>query len=99
LVLVTTLQDLGLQDPFIPGVCNLSKMADASLFIDKIKHKTVISADQGGVETAGSTAIGIGFTSVPPIQRMIIANRPFVFIIKDTETNSILFIGHLQDPS
>lgn len=97
--LVTTLQDLGLHDPFIPGVCNLSKMADASLFIDKIKHKTVISADEGGVEAAGSTAIGIGFTSVPPIARTIIANRPFVFIIKDTETNSILFIGHLQDPS
>jgi serpin B len=97
--LATTLQNLGINDVFIPGGCNLSKMADASLFIEKIKHKTVISADEGGVEAAGSTAVGIGITSVPPIERTIRANRPFVFIIKDTETNSILFIGHLQDPS
>jgi len=97
--LVSTLEALGLNDAFISGVCNLSKMADAPLFIDKIKHKTIISTDEGGVEAAGATAIGIGFTSVPPIQRTITANRPFVFIIKDTETNSILFIGHVQDPS
>lgn len=97
--LATALQNLGLNDAFRQGVCNLSKMADAPLFIDKIKHKTVISTDEGGVEAAGSTAVGIGITSVPPIERTIRANRPFVFIIKDTETNSILFIGHLQDPS
>lgn len=97
--LVSTLEALGLHDAFVPGVCNLSKMADLSLFIDKIKHKTVISADEGGVEAAGSTAIGIGITSAPPVERTIKANRPFVFMIKDTETNSILFIGHVQDPS
>ncbi|MFT5645671.1 MAG: serpin B [Aureispira sp.] len=97
--LVTTLETLGLNDAFISGVCNLSKMADAPLFIDKIKHKTVISTDEGGVEAAGSTAVGIGLTSSPPIERTITANRPFVFIIKDTETNSILFIGHVQNPN
>lgn len=97
--LVTTLQTLGIHDAFRPKMCNLSKMADASLFIDKIKHKTVISTDEGGVEAAGSTAVGVAITSAPPIARSITANRPFVFIIKDTETNSILFIGHVQDPS
>lgn len=97
--LVTTLKALGINDAFLPNVCNLSKMADAPLFVEQIKHKTVISTDEGGVEAAGSTAVGIGVTSAPPVARTITANRPFVFIIKDTETNSILFIGHLQDPS
>lgn len=96
--LVGTLETLGIREAFSVA-CNLSKMADAPLFIDKIKHKTVISADEGGVEAAGATAVGIGITSVPPVERTIDLNRPFVFIIKDTETNSILFIGHLQDPS
>ncbi|WMX14761.1 MULTISPECIES: serpin family protein [unclassified Aureispira] len=97
--LVSTLEDLGINEAFSPAAANLSKMADAPLFIDKIKHKTVIATDEGGVEAAGSTAVGIGVTSVPPVARTINANRPFVFIIKDTETNSILFIGHVQDPS
>jgi serpin B len=97
--LVDALKVLGVNDAFSPSACNLSKMAEASLFIEKIKHKTIISTDEGGVEAAGATAVGIGMTSVPPIERTIKANRPFVFIIKDTETNSILFIGHLQDPS
>jgi serpin B len=97
--LVTTLKALGINDAFLPAACNLTKMADAPLFIDKIKHKTVISTHEGGVEAAGATAVGIGLTSVPPIAKTITANRPFVFIIKDTETNSILFIGHVQDPS
>jgi len=96
--LVGTLENLGIKDAF-SSLANLSKMADAPLFVDKIKHKTVISTDEGGVEAAGSTAVGIGVTSVPPVARTITANRPFVFIIKDTETNSILFIGHVQDPS
>lgn len=97
--LVATLKALGINDAFSRASCNLTKMAEGSLFVDKIKHKTVIATDEGGVEAAGSTAVGIGITSVPPIARTITANRPFVFIIKDTETNSILFIGHLQDPS
>lgn len=97
--LVGALETLGINDAFSRVACNLSKMADAPLFIEQIKHKTVISTDEGGVEAAGATAVGIGITSVPPIERTIKLNRPFVFIIKDTETNSILFIGHLQDPS
>lgn len=97
--LVTTLKALGINDAFSVSAANLSKMTDTPLFVDKIKHKTVISTHEGGVEAAGSTAVGTAVTSVPPIERTITANRPFVFIIKDTETNSILFIGHVQDPS
>lgn len=97
--LVDVLKVLGINDAFSGANCDLSKMSDAPLVVDKIKHKTVITTDEGGVEAAGSTAVGIGVTSVPPVARTITANRPFVFMIKDTETNSILFIGHVQDPS
>jgi len=96
--LVDHLKTLGIHDAF-SEMANLSKMAHAPLFIDKIKHKAVIKADEGGVEAAGSTAVGIGLTSVPPIAKTIIANRPFVFVVKETESNSVLFIGHVQDPS
>jgi serpin B len=96
--LVETLDAMGMQDAFSPSA-NFSKMTQASIFIDKIKHKAVIKAHEGGVEAAAATAVGMTFTSIPPVSRTFLANRPFVFLIKDTETNSILFIGHVQDPT
>lgn len=96
--LVAPLKTLGVREAF-SDQANLSKMAEGALFIEKIKHKAVITAHEGGVEAAAATAVGIGVTSAPPVARTFQANRPFVFMIKDTETNSILFIGHVQDPS
>ena len=95
--LVATLQTMGLHDAFSEAA-NFSKMSQSHLFIDKIKHKAVIEAHEGGVEAAAATAAGGVITSIPPISKTIVANRPFVFLIKDTETNSVLFIGHVQDP-
>lgn len=96
--LAGTLETMGISEAF-KEIADFSKMSEYNLFIDKIKHKAVIEAHEGGVEAAAATAVGMAVTSVPPIARSFVANRPFVFLIKDTETNSILFIGHVQDPS
>lgn len=96
--LINPLKNMGVHDLFSINA-NLSKMAEGVLYVDAIKHKAVIEAHEGGIEAAASTAIGIGMTSLPPVARTIKADRPFVFMVKDTKTNSILFIGHVQDPS
>lgn len=96
--LVATLETMGIADAF-KEYANFQKMSEAGLFIDKIKHVATIETHEGGVEAAAATAIGFAVTSVPPVARTIVANRPFVFLIKDTETDAILFIGHVQDPT
>lgn len=93
-----TLEGMGMIEAF-KETANFQKMSEHGLFIDKIKHKAVIEAHEGGVEAAAATAVGFAITSVPPVARTIIANRPFVFLIKDTETDAILFIGHVQNPT
>jgi serpin B len=93
-----TMESLGMTDAF-SGAANFSKMADASLQIDEIKHKTVIDAHEGGIEAAAATAVGIVFTSVPPVARTVNIDRPFVILVREIETGSILFIGHVQNPN
>jgi serine protease inhibitor len=79
-----------------------SELADFSgisssgqLFISEMKHKAFIDVNEHGTEAAAATSVGIGITSVPPA---FIANRPFVLIIRERITNTILFIGNVYDP-
>jgi serpin B len=69
------------------------------LHIQDAIHKAFVAVDERGTEAAAATAITIVGTSVmapPPIT--FIANRPFIFLIRDNVTGSVLFIGKLVDP-
>ncbi|GEM_PF-2513505 len=66
-------------------------------FLDEIKHKAVIEVDEKGTEAAAVTAaLGMG-DGPEPFE--VIADRPFFFVIRDDEAESILFAGALVDPS
>ena len=78
------------------GVCFTDK-ADLSgirdnLRISSVLHKAVIEVNEKGTEAAASTVVEIKETAIaePP---EFIADRPFIFIIEDSETGSILFMG------
>lgn len=99
------LSKMGVTTLFIPTFsaqpigCDLTNMTEFPVYVENITHKAVIECHEGGVEAAASTAVGIVLTSVPPIAKTITADHPFVFFIRDIETNSILFIGHVQNPT
>lgn len=85
----------------------LSKKADFSgisnteLAIDNVIQKNYISIDEVGVEAAGATAImRCGFMPPPPEkEKRIRLNRPFIFIIRENSSGSILFMGHVGNPN
>jgi serine protease inhibitor len=67
-------------------------------FISKVLHKAVIEVNEEGIETAAVTSAEEKLTSAAvsdPIS--FIADRPFVFIIEDDKTGSILFMGKLYN--
>lgn len=97
--IVDHLQNMGLNDIFSPSAADLSLMTSLGAFVENIQHEAVIETHEGGVEAAAATAVGVGLTSVPPVVHSMNFDRPFVFLIKDAETKSILFIGHVQDPT
>ena len=70
-----------------------------SVKIDKIIHQTFINIDESGTEAAAATAVVMKrVTSVNPDDKIEFkADPPFIFLIKENSTNSILFMGHLMN--
>jgi len=69
------------------------------LFVDDVLHKAFVSVDEKGTEAAAATAImavGAGAPSKPLIFRV---DHPFIFLIRENSTGSILFIGRIIDPT
>jgi serine protease inhibitor len=66
------------------------------IYISRVLHKAVIEVNEEGSEAAGATVVEMKeATAVDPI--IFIGDRPFLFIIADDETWSILFMGKLMD--
>ena len=90
------LKALGMEDAFVPGLADLSRISDGRLSVDFVKQNTFVEVNEEGTEAAAVTTIGIELTSVPP---SFVADRPFVFAIRERTTNTLLFIGQVADPS
>jgi serine protease inhibitor len=66
------------------------------IYISRVLHKAVIEVNEEGSEAAGVTVVEMKETAaMEPI--MFIADRPFVFLIADDETGTILFMGKLME--
>jgi serpin B len=94
--LADALAKLGMRDAFILGRANFRGMAlTRELFLGDLYHQTIISVDENGTFAAAGTAGDMVAPEVPVVK----LNRPFIFLIRDIETNTILFIGQVMDPS
>jgi len=74
---------------------NINK--NGGLFISEVKHKTFVDVNEEGTEAAAVTVVTISPTSEPDYPSMIV-NRPFVFMIREKFTNTILFMGKIVEP-
>lgn len=72
---------------------------DKSLAIDKIIHKAFIDVNEEGTEAAAATAVTMRKTAILLDEVQFKADHPFVYLIKDNETNTILFVGRLMNPN
>lgn len=73
-----------------------------SLYIADVLHKAFISVDEEGTEAAAATAVITDAAtdgSVPGTPKELYADRPFVFLIRDRTTGSLMFIGQVVDPT
>lgn len=69
-----------------------------NLLISEVKQKTFIEVNEEGTEAAAATSVGVGVTSVPVIAQFDV-NSPFLFVIRESATGLILFVGQVNDPS
>ena len=68
------------------------------LFIAEVVHKAFVSVDEAGTEAAAATAVMMQLTGMPQRPIEVTVDHPFIFLIRDVKTGSILFIGRVVDP-
>ena len=96
--LTSALQDFGMQEAFQADVADFSGISDSmSLFIGGVVHQAVIAVDEFGTEAAAATGITFEVTSMPPLAELAL-NRPFIYLIEEHETGSIVFMGRVLVP-
>ncbi len=88
---------LGMTDAFDASKADFSGLTDdpAGLYITAVAHKTRVEVNEEGTEAAGATAV------VMSKRGMLLrfqADHPFLFLIRDTRSNAILFLGQVANP-
>lgn len=91
---------LGMVDAFDRGLADFSGMTgEKDLFIGDVIHKAFVAVDEEGTEAAAATAVVMEATGAPMQDIVFIADRPFLFIIRDTVNGQILFVGRVLNPA
>ena len=95
-----TLSGMGMLDAFLAGIADLSGInGGRSLFIDEVIHQAFVDVDEAGTEAAAATAVVVAETAMPAEPKEVIVDRPFIFLIRDIQTGTILFVGRVLDPA
>ena len=95
------LKALGLKRAFGQDA-DFSGMAEEPLFISEVRQKSYVDVDEQGTEAAAVTTVTMHTLSArmePPNRFEMIVDRPFLFVISDDATGSILFVGIVNDPT
>lgn len=90
--LIDTLKKMGVKDAFDNKTADFSSLVEKDAYIATVVHKTFIEVDEKGTRAAASTLVGADTMSLMEPYSVCL-NRPFVYMIVDTETNLPLFIG------
>ena len=92
------LTDMGMGVAFDADNANFSRMSSRDAFISLVKQDTYIATDEVGTEAAAVTTVGITVTSLPAPDEKIVfkADRPFMYIIQEKSTGSVLFMGAVK---
>jgi serpin B len=94
--LAGTLAGMGMPAALSPGGADFSGMTgERDLHITGVVHKAFVAVDEKGTEAAAATGVTVGVTSMPQEVRV---DRPFLYVIRDRETGTLLFVGRVLDP-
>jgi len=98
--LVPVLEGLGTEDAFTPAADFSGIDGAHDLDISAVVHQAVVDVDETGSTAAAATAVIIGTNAVAvPTSIPFTVDHPFLFFIRDLPSGTILFAGHVEDPS
>ena len=98
LSLKKTLSEMGMGVAFSDDADFSGISGKTDLKISDAFHKAYIEVSEEGTTAAAATAVVVAVKSVFRPTQTFIADHPFVYILRDKTTNTILFIGNLENP-
>lgn len=98
-VLNEVLQVLGMTDAFVFPDADFKAMSPTGeLYIGFVITQSFVDVNEDGTEAAAATVGFLSIGIVPATPRSVTADKPFLFLIRDEKTGSILFVGRVADP-
>ena len=102
MMLGSVLKEMGMDEAFSPEKADFSQITQAEkIYLSEVVHQAFVEVSEKTTEAAAATAgvmAGLALPEEPPKIYIFRADRPFVFIIRDRYSGSILFLGRLVDP-
>jgi len=78
---------------------DFSSISDVPLAVSEVKQKTFIEVNEEGAEAAAVTSVAMIKNAVGPPQPVTFrADRPFLFLIQESSSGVILFMGKIGKP-
>jgi len=88
------LKALGMVNAFGPGADFSGMFGTRGAWIYAVLHKAFVEVNEEGTEAAAATGVAMTVSAVPRFS----ADNPFLFLIRDRRTGSVLFMGRVLDP-
>jgi len=93
------LANMGMPTAFSDQQADFSGMTgNRELSISKVIHKAFVGVDEAGTEAAAATAVIMRATAMPAMPQEVTVDRPFIFLIRDVQTGSVIFVGRVVNP-
>jgi len=93
-----SLKQMGMPDAFSLPPADFSGITGINdLFINKVIHKAFVDVNEEGTEAAAATAVVM--TKGISMAKAFKADHPFIFMIRDKHSGSILFLGRIMNPN
>jgi serpin B len=98
--LIPLLTEMGVRGAFLPdadfsGMAETGMLEGERLYVGRALHGALVDVNEEGTEAAGATAVEMTQYFSPP---QFLADRPFIFLIRDDRSGCVLFLGRLSDP-
>ena len=97
--LAEALQQMGMINAFTDRADFSGMNGHNGWFISNVVHQAYVDVNEEGTEAAASTGIAMSLKAMPKPPPTFRADHPFIFLIRDNRTGSILFMGRVLDPT
>jgi serpin B len=98
LQLAKTLSEMGMPNAFNSRADFSGMDGSHDLFLSAVVHKAFVDVNEKGTEAAAATGVAVKATAMLANAPVFRADHPFLFLIRDTRSGSILFMGRLIQP-